>query len=94
MMPEEWLRTFAELVQKRLPDSDVDDVENGCLEICRGHVALAMSAAHGQVLAVACLGRGSEGPWTADRVAHEGHLLFDLSGAVMEAADRVVSLLI
>ena len=95
MTADEWLQRLANEVQHRLPDADVDDVNDGCLAICRGHAAIAISAAHGKVLAVASLDRGNEGPWAADRVAHEEPLLFNVSeDSIREATERIVGLLV
>lgn len=94
MTADEWIQRLANEVQHRLSDADVDDVNDGCIAICRGHAAIAISAAHGKVLAVASLDRGDEGPWAADRIAHEEPLLFNVSeSSINEAADRIVSLL-
>lgn len=62
MTANEWLQRLANEVQHRLPDADVDDVNDGCLAICRGHAAIAISAAHGKVLAVASLTAATRGP--------------------------------
>ena len=95
MTPDEWLQRLADAVRSRVPDADVDDVDDGCLAICRGHAAVAVSAVNGMAMAMASLGRGSDGPWAADRVAHEDPLLFTISEASIDgAAEQIASLLI
>jgi hypothetical protein len=75
---DEWLQKLANLVRNGLPDAEVDVVDDGCLAICRGHVAIAITAEHGKVLAVPSLDRSGDGPWAKDRIAHEGALTFQI----------------